>query len=91
MSDPVGMNGEAEIVKKSDSNGTSGSSPRTNSQPNSPVNNKKMMSDSSVPKDAKAPTTTTSEKSPEYHKLIEHGLDDKVVIQLQRSLLSIWN
>lgn len=82
MSDPVGMNGEAEIVKKSDSNGTSGSSPRTNSQPNSPVNNKKMMSDSSVPKDAKAPTTTTSEKSPEYHKLIEHGLDDKVASRL---------
>ena len=78
--DPVGINGVAEINKLNDSSldenvdvTKSSGSPSSKSEANSLPTS---------PKDAKAENIIVNH-SPEYQKLIEYGLDDKVANRLE--------
>ena len=76
--DPVGINGDAE-KSINDSEITKSGSPSK-----SEANNSSSMSSSltTSPKDAKNGADITNH-TPEYQKLIEYGLDDKVATRLE--------
>ena len=79
--DPVGINGVAEIKKLNDSSLDENNVDLTKSS-GSPSSKSEANSLPTSPKDAKAENIIVNH-SPEYQKLIEYGLDDKVANRLE--------
>ena len=74
--DPVGINGDADNKLNESSKVENVSITVKSPSSKSEVN-------STSPKDAKAGDNTIVNHSPEYQKLIEYGLDDKVATRLE--------
>ena len=79
--DPVGINGNAE-KSLNDSFAENNSITKSGSPSKSEATNSSMSSLTTSPKDAKVGDTNLNH-TPEYQKLIEYGLDDKVATRLE--------